>query len=619
VLGLRSRARAFSGIRGVLIVTLIVTLAPFIVLEAYRGATDVQQRRATLDRQAQNQAGEAAQVTQDFVARSGRYLAGLAGAPEVRTLDAGASQALFESVRAENPNYESVFLLNLQGVEQASAHRDNDVGGLLGEPDVSRALATDGLTVSDVVPLPGSQRSVVVLTHAVVGLDGAPRGVMGIALSISRLSDVIGYVRLPAGSVILLVQADGTAIAASGSPDAWVGQKLAGFPRAGLNRSTSRAVTTLTGANDSVRRVLAYQAVNGTPWTMVAAIPQADVDNAVRQNLARVIEEAALAALCTILLAWLMLRRIVDPIRVLSDGAVAFAAGMLDRRIALRRRDELGALGGALNRMAAVLEKRLDEAAAHAAALETLNRMQSEFVATASHELKTPVTALRTYAEALLRPDIEDPEIRRKCLEGIDLSSKRLAQLARKLLDVSRIDSGHVPMSLAAVDPVSIARRALAQIAPTDDHSVVIQAADELELVLADADRLEDVLANLIDNAIKFSPQGSTIRVDLFLGQQEGIVAVNDAGCGIPPDELGRIFDRFYQVQQGMDRRASGSGLGLYIVKAYAEEMGGRIWAESRPGAGSTFFLALPVAVPDVPQDQELPRHASTAVAATGR
>jgi len=597
----------------------MVTLAPFIVLEAYRGASDVQQRRAMLDRQAQNQAIEAAQVTQDFVARSGRYLAGLAGAPEVRTLDAPASQALFESVRAQNPNYESVFLLDLQGVERASAHGDDDVGRLPSGPYLGRALTTDGLSVSDVVPLPGSQRSVVVLARQVVGLDGAPRAVMGIALSISRLSDVIGYVRLPAGSVILLVQSDGTAIAASASPEVWVGQKLVGFPRTGISRSPSHAVTTLTTTNDPLRRVLAYQPVDGTPWTMVAAIPQADVDNAVHQSLARVTEEAALAALCTILLAWLMLRRIVDPIRLLSDGAVAFAAGMLDRRIELRRRDELGALAGALNGMAAGLERRLDEATAHATALETLNRMQTEFVATASHELKTPVTALRTYAEALLRPDIEDAEVRRKCLEGIDMSSRRLAQLTRKLLDVSRIDSGHAPMSLAAVDPASVARRALAQTAPANDHSVVIEAPDDLGDVLADSDRFEDVLANLIDNAIKFSPQGSTIRVDLLRGKGEVIVAVHDTGCGIPPDELGRIFDRFYQVQQGMDRRVGGSGLGLYIAKAYAEEMGGRLWAESSPGEGSTFFLALLVADPDMRPDQELPRYARTSVAATGR
>jgi signal transduction histidine kinase len=607
------------GIRGVLIVTMIVTLAPFIVLEAYRGAADVQQRRGMLDRQAQNQAIEAARVTQDFVARSGRYAAGLAGSPEVRSLDPVGSQGLFDSVQSENPNYEGVFLLDTQGTVVASARSNLDAADLIRTPYVSKALAAPELTISDVVPIAESGHSVVVLAHRVLGVDGEPRGVMGIALNLSRLSDVIGYVRLPVGSVILLVQPDGIAIASSANPELWVGQKLAGFARPQRDGSSSQPVTTLTTTGDHLRRVLAYDPVDGTPWTMVAAIPQADVDSAVRQSLTRVSEEAALAALATVLLAWFMLRRIVDPIRVLSDGAVAFATGMLERRIALRRKDELGALADALNQMAAGLERRLDEAAAHASALENLNRMQTEFVATASHELKTPVTAVRTYAEALLRPDIDDPEIRRKCLAGIDLSSQRLGRLARTLLDVSRIESGSVPMTFEQVDVAALASRALAQVAPTDDHPVVVAAPHGPASVWADADRLEDVLANLIDNAIKFSPPSSTVTVDLRQEDNELVVAVRDLGCGIPRGELPRVFDRFYQVQQGMDRHAGGSGLGLYIAKAYIETMGGRIWAESSPGAGSTFSFALSLAPARERVGQEFEGHAIASPVAAGR
>lgn len=584
------------GIGQLLVVLVLAALAPFVLLEIYRGVADVVGRRAAVIQQARGQVQEEAETMEDFLRFTERYLATLAADPAVYTLDRPRAAELFEAVRTINPNFVNVFLLSMDGEQLVSTEplvRDPDI---VQRPYFQEALSSDRMTISSVLAWRDTDYSVVVLAKRVNRPDGSPVGVLCIALNLARLSTVIGYVALPPGSVVLLAQRDGTILAASDEPEGWVGQSLAGidlFERA-WSRDGGSGTATLP---DGVARVLSYETLRSVPWVMLAAIPQSEVDAVSRDRLRAIAAEMALAAAATALLSWIVLRRVVVPIRMLSDGARAFAAGFLNRRVPVHRRDELGDLAEALNRMAASLERRLEEEAAHAAALQRLNQLQAEFVATASHELRTPVTAIRTYAEALLRPDIIDEETRRDCLEGINRSSERLARLVRTLLDVSRIDSGRVEVRPGPVDVAAVVRAAIAQAAPGDSgDNVIVDIPADLPPVQADADRLEDVLANLIDNARKFSPPGAPIQVRATATPDELCIAVEDHGVGIPASELAHIFDRFYQVQRGPGRNAGGSGLGLYIAHAYVAAMQGRIWAESVPGAGSTFFVALPVA-----------------------
>ena len=277
------------GIRGVLIVTVIVT--PRAVHRA-RGLSR-RGRRPTASRYArpsgsQNQAIEAARGDPGFCSpqRSAMQPDARQASPEVRSLDPVGSQGLFDSVQSENPNYEGVFLLDTQGTVVASARSNLDAADLIRTPYVSKALAAPELTISDVVPIAESGHSVVVLAHRVLGVDGEPRGVMGIALNLSQLSDVIRVCPAP-GGIGDLTRATRRyrKIASSANPELWVGQKLAGFARPQRDGSSSQPVTTLTTTGDHLRRVLAYDPVDGTPWTMVAAIPQADVDGAVRRRV----------------------------------------------------------------------------------------------------------------------------------------------------------------------------------------------------------------------------------------------------------------------------------------------------------------------------------------------
>jgi signal transduction histidine kinase len=591
-----ARQRSRWGISHVLALVLLVSLVPSIGLEAYHGVQDVHRQRTAIEQAASVQATQATRVIDEYLGSTSRFLGLIAGSPAVQSLDASGSQALFQSAQAQSQNYQSLFLFRMDGTEVASTQPAFEDAQFLQRPYVRAALSARAMSVSDVLAFPGTDQSVVLIAYPVILPSGSEAGVVGLALNIARLSDVIGYAELPSNSVLLLLQQDAMVVAASDQPERWVGRTLGTLPPLSSQPLPNQAGLTQGRMPDGVPRILAYQPVADAPWLMVAGIPQAALTATVQRSLVRVAEEGVLTALATLLLAWLMVRRVVIPIRLLSDGAHAFAAGALDRRIPLRRGDELGTLAESLNGMAAALQRRLDEQSAHTQALEALNQLQTEFVATASHELRTPVAAIRAYAEALLRPDIQDPDLRQSCLEGIDRSSQRLARLARTLLDASRIQSGKVCIHAAPIDIDATVQAAILQAAPDERARINLRTAADLPAVLADPDRLEDVLANLLSNAVKFSPSDSEITIEAKADGGTVVISVRDHGSGIEPAELPKIFDRFYQVNRGSDRHAGGAGLGLFIARAYVEAMRGRLWVASTPGAGSTFSLALPVA-----------------------
>ncbi len=224
--------------------------------------------------------------------------------------------------------------------------------------------------------------------------------------------------------------------------------------------------------------------------------------------------------------------------------------------------------------------------------------LKSTFISVISHELKTPVSIIKGYAGTLAREDVQlDPQFVRESGRIIVEEADRLTELIDNLLDASRIQAGALSLRLEPVDLAMIARKAVERFsAQSPHHQFILQIPNNLPLVMADDRRLRQVFDNLISNAVKYSPQGGNIEVGAKADGRRVLVYVRDSGIGIPEEEFDDIFEPFYRVDSSLRRRAQGAGLGLFLVKAIIQAMGGEIWVESELGKGSAFFFTLPVA-----------------------
>jgi signal transduction histidine kinase len=225
-----------------------------------------------------------------------------------------------------------------------------------------------------------------------------------------------------------------------------------------------------------------------------------------------------------------------------------------------------------------------------------LDEEKSDFIATISHELRTPMSAVYGAAETLLhRSDQLSPEQRRQLLEMIAAQAMRLSQITAEVLLTSRLERGDVPLERKVVDVVELADLVVQtmrpQLAPA--ASLELEVAAEAARAAGDADRIQQVLVNLVDNAYKHGGPGPIV-VRVESGNGEVRVSVSDCGPGIAPAEQQRIFEKFYRAGPSLTREAGGTGLGLYISRELVRRMGGKLTVRSEPGAGATFAFDLP-------------------------
>jgi signal transduction histidine kinase len=247
----------------------------------------------------------------------------------------------------------------------------------------------------------------------------------------------------------------------------------------------------------------------------------------------------------------------------------------------------------------AIHNLQLAEEAREVEALKKIDRLKTELLSTVSHELRTPLGSIKGYSTTLLEHGTAlSPEETREFLEIIDGESDRLDDLIRNLLDMSRLEAGvlRIDRDLAQLEEIVQACAQRVQ-RHTERHQILMSWTHH-DLVECDPRRIAQVVTNLLENAVKYSPEGGDVVVT---GQAQGdelIVSVTDSGVGIPARDQQRIFDRFFRVDGEISRRVGGTGLGLAICKGLVEAHGGRIWVESQLGKGSTFFLTLPLRQP---------------------
>jgi signal transduction histidine kinase len=243
------------------------------------------------------------------------------------------------------------------------------------------------------------------------------------------------------------------------------------------------------------------------------------------------------------------------------------------------------------------LEAESADLSSTVARLEEVDRLKDEFVAVASHELRTPLASVYGAAITLKEHDL-DPQTRDAMLDVIFHESDRLARIVNDVLWASRLESGSLRTTVESVDAASLAEEVVVDARPRlpTGCSLELISPPGLPPAAADPEKLRRVLVNLVDNAVKYSPDGGRIDVELAASDGQVRFAVRDHGLGIPESEQERIFDKFHRLDPYLQRGVSGTGLGLYICRELVHQMNGRIWVESSAGEGSTFSFELPAA-----------------------
>ena len=226
---------------------------------------------------------------------------------------------------------------------------------------------------------------------------------------------------------------------------------------------------------------------------------------------------------------------------------------------------------------------------------EELSRLKSEFISMVSHELKSPLTNIGAAIELMQSGDTDDSR-RQEMLDAVRSEVLRLGSFVEETLDAERLDKGEMPLDLEPVSLLPVIRRVVATFkSHPNGHSFRMSGPRSLPFVLADGPKVERVLTNLVDNAVSYSPPGSTVTIEVRPQEDSALVSVVDHGIGIPADRLEAVFERFYRAHTGDAQNVYGYGLGLYTCKMLIEAQGGQIWAESETGKGSRFSFTLPL------------------------
>jgi signal transduction histidine kinase len=297
------------------------------------------------------------------------------------------------------------------------------------------------------------------------------------------------------------------------------------------------------------------------------------------------LRSALVALAASVVLAWLISRWVSAPLQNTAEAARSVAAGDYDKRLVPSGPDEAHSLATSFNEMVHQVQGN--------------QQAMRDFVANVSHELRTPLTSIQGYAQAILDGTATDAKTAAGVIHG---ESERLGRLVEELLDLARMDTGQAPLERKPVELGQILAAIVERLKlKAANEGVQLQnEANSFPSLIGDGDRLAQVFTNLIDNALKHTPEGGEVRLKGETSSGWITVHIDDTGPGIPPEELSRIFERFYQLDKARSgSEPRGAGLGLAISREIVEAHGGSLEAQSVVGRGSRFTVRLPIVQPD--------------------
>lgn len=460
------------------------------------------------------------------------------------------------------------------------------------------------------VARPIQQRLTAVRLSAQVALiSPRVRTLLERGLSPEQIAEELAPVVSRRGARLLLLDRQGRIL---GDTDGrWAGQQVGVAPQSADEQPQTRGV--LTGP-DGTRLAYAGGLVgrdaSGNPLLVVTVAPSPRALGTVLSDLGQgLLMAGVLALVVSVLLAVLITRSVAKPMRQMAQAAEAIAAGEYDQKLDIKRPDEVRVLAESLETMGQQVKAS--------------QQAMRDLVANVSHDLKTPLTSIQGFAQALLEGATEDETARQHAASVIHEEASRMVRMVEELLDLARIDSGQVTLDRCPLDlRILVESLVEAQSAVAAQKQVVLQSEiPELPSVVGDGDRLAQVFTNLLENALKYTSPGDKVQVQARVLEDQPRprpshilarpddstlvslradfveISITDTGRGIPAIDLPRIFERFYQADKARTSRR-GSGLGLAIAKEIIEAHGGRIGVESVEGLGTRLTVALPASAP---------------------
>lgn len=410
--------------------------------------------------------------------------------------------------------------------------------------------------------------------------------------------DIAGFDRLARASAARLtwVAPDGTVIADS-SADA------SGMEN---HRQRPELIDALAGRDGwSIRQSstlgtkFLYVAVPARRGALRLAVPLSQIRSQVNAIRWKVLESTALAFLPAVLIAGLFARYVSSRLGTIIEYAGKLADGNFGARLKYAGHDELGILSSKLNETGEKLQHMVRQLEAEHVELEKLERIRKDFVINVSHELRTPLASIQGYTETLLDGAIHDTDHNVRFLSIIRQNAERLARLTADLLTLSRIELKTQKFQFASYYVNALLSENADSMLPLAEKKQIrinVEPAPPDTEVFCDSQAVQQILSNLMDNAVKYTPEGGAIFVGARVAPRDMVeIYVRDTGMGIPAAELPRLFERFYRVDKARSRELGGTGLGLAIVKHLARAQGGEVRVDSIPNRGSTFYFTLPV------------------------
>jgi two-component system phosphate regulon sensor histidine kinase PhoR len=356
--------------------------------------------------------------------------------------------------------------------------------------------------------------------------------------------------------------------------------------------TSARSSTTLGGE-------FLYVAVPFHGGAFRLAMPLQEIGEHAGSIRKRLLLATALAFIPSALIALLFARHVSSRLGAIIDYAGKLAEGRFDARLRKAGNDELGVLSTKLNETGEKLEGIVKQLEKEHGQLERLERIRRDFVINVSHELRTPLASIQGYAETLLDGAIHDPENNVRFVRIIHQNAERLTRLTADLLTISRVELGTKKFQFAGYYVNALLKDYVDTMRPMAAKKRIdislVPAAPSTE-VFCDAEAMHQILTNLLDNAIKYTPEGGKVTVGALPAGEDWVeIYVQDTGIGIPAAEVPRLFERFYRVDKARSRELGGTGLGLAIVKHLVRAQGGEIRVASEPNRGSRFSFTLPV------------------------